>query len=118
MIPALTWSASAADIKLAVAWRFRITCQDLVSDQMTVAVVRPRQIAMWLCRRSTPLSLVEIGREFGKRDHTTVIHAINRVDGFMACDRELADIVWEILETIDQPSAAALRRSKGRNGKL
>ena len=53
---------------------------DLISQRRTRDVVRPRQVAMWLCRNLTLHSLPTIGHQFGKRDHTTVLHATRTID--------------------------------------
>jgi chromosomal replication initiator protein len=54
-------------------------------------VARPRQVAMWFCKQLTPRSLPEIGRKFGDRDHTTVMHAIRKIDELRISDRLLAE---------------------------
>jgi len=77
---------SIPDIQSAVADTFGLTVLDLLSRRRARAVSRPRQVAMWLCRHTTLHSLPEIGRAFGDRDHTTVMHAISRVDELMAAD--------------------------------
>ena len=64
-----------------------------VVERRTAAVVKPRQIAMYLSKALTPRSLPEIGRRFGGRDHTTVIHAVKQIERLRAADSELdADI--------------------------
>jgi len=56
-------------------------------------VARPRQVAMYLAKQLTPRSLPEIGRRFGGRDHTTVIHAVRRIEKLRQTDAELdADV--------------------------
>ena len=76
---------SVTRIKIAVAAEYGVSVIDLESDRRALAVARPRQAAMWLCRRLTGRSLPEIGRMFGGRDHTTVMHACKTVE------RRLAD---------------------------
>jgi chromosomal replication initiator protein len=66
------------------------------------AVARPRQVAMYLCKQLTPRSLPEIGRKFGGRDHTTVMHAVKKVEELLAADRALAEdieLLRRMLET-------------------
>src|SRR5690606_18372159 len=63
------------EIKRRVADYYNLRMTDLVSARRARAVARPRQVAMFLCKHLTPRSLPEIGRGFGGRDHTTVIHA-------------------------------------------
>jgi chromosomal replication initiator protein len=72
-------------IQRAVAEHFGVTLLDLLSDRRAAKIARPRQVAMWIVRHSTPRSLPEIGRMF-KRDHTTVIHALAQIDALMARD--------------------------------
>jgi chromosomal replication initiator protein len=55
------------------------------------AVARPRQVAMYLCKQLTPRSLPEIGRKFGGRDHTTVMHAVRKIEELRAQDRHIAE---------------------------
>lgn len=71
---------SVTRIKIAVAAEYGVSVIDLESDRRALAVARPRQAAMWLCRRLTGRSLPEIGRMFGGRDHTTVMHACKAVE--------------------------------------
>jgi chromosomal replication initiator protein len=68
------------DIQKVVARHFNVSRQDLLSNRRTRVIVRPRQIAMFLAKSMTPRSLPEIGRHFGGRDHTTVLHAVRKVE--------------------------------------
>jgi chromosomal replication initiator protein len=66
------------------------------------AVARPRQVAMFLCKQMTPRSLPEIGRKFGGRDHTTVMHAVRKIEELRSNDRTLAEdieLLRRMLET-------------------
>ena len=56
----------------------------------TRAVARPRQIAMWLCKQHTTRSYPDIGRRFGGRDHTTVLHGVRKIEELMALDDQIA----------------------------
>ncbi len=67
-------------IQRAVADAFDITLNDMVSKRRTRSVARPRQVAMYLCKKMTKRSLPDIGRRFGGRDHTTVMHAVKRIE--------------------------------------
>ncbi len=81
------------DIQRRVADYYHIKFADLLSARRAREVARPRQVAMYLAKRLTPRSLPEIGRRFGNRDHTTVMHAVKRIDELRAADRELdADV--------------------------
>jgi chromosomal replication initiator protein len=86
-----------AAIQAAVAARFRVTVLDLLSARRGVACARPRQAAMWLCRHATLHTLSEIGRQFGDRDHKTVLNAIRRADGLIAGGGEFADAATGLL---------------------
>lgn len=66
-------------IQRVVAEEFGVTLDDMVSKRRARAVARPRQVAMYLCKKLTKRSLPDIGRRFGGRDHTTVMHAVKRI---------------------------------------
>ena len=78
------------DIQKLVANHYNVTRADLLSSRRTASVVRPRQIAMFLSKVLTPRSLPEIGRRFGGRDHTTVLHAVRKIEGLSSTDHGLA----------------------------
>ncbi len=78
------------DIQKVVARHFNVSKNDLLSNRRTRVIVRPRQIAMFLSKNLTPRSLPEIGRRFGGRDHTTVLHAVRKVEKMSADDDKLA----------------------------
>jgi Bacterial dnaA protein helix-turn-helix len=80
---------SIEDIQAAVARHCRVARPDLISARRTSDVVRPRQIAMFLARHLTPHSLPVIGGKFG-RDHTTVLHAVRKIEALRARDSNLA----------------------------
>lgn len=79
------------DIMQIVAKHYQVTRADIMSQRRTANVVRPRQIAMFLAKTLTLRSLPEIGRRFGGRDHTTVLHAVRKMEGLRLTDRMLAD---------------------------
>ncbi|HXW70849.1 MAG TPA: chromosomal replication initiator protein DnaA [Methylocella sp.] len=79
------------DIQKLVASHFNVSRADILSSRRTATVVRPRQIAMYLAKVLTPRSLPEIGRRFGGRDHTTVLHAVRKIQGLVASDGALLD---------------------------
>jgi chromosomal replication initiator protein len=79
-----------AHIQSVVASYYRIRVNYMWSAQRSRDVARPRQIAMFLSRELTPQSLPEIGRRFGRRDHTTVMYAIARVEQLIEEDHEIA----------------------------
>jgi len=77
------------DIQKLVATHYSVSRADLLSSRRTASVVRPRQIAMYLSKVLTPRSLPEIGRRFGGRDHTTVLHAVRKIEGLAAESKSL-----------------------------
>jgi chromosomal replication initiator protein len=82
------------EIQRKVAEYYHLKLSDLLSARRAREVARPRQVAMYLAKKLTPRSLPEIGRRFGGRDHTTVMHAVKRIDELRAADREIdADVV-------------------------
>jgi chromosomal replication initiator protein len=89
-------------IKRRVAAFFDLSLEDLVSPRRHRAVARPRQIAMYFCKRLTRRSFPDIGQRFGGRDHTTVMHAVKRVEelalGDPAFAAELVEIGRKITE--------------------
>ncbi len=89
------------DIQRRVADYYHIKFADLLSARRAREVARPRQVAMYLAKRLTPRSLPEIGRRFGNRDHTTVMHAVKRIDALRAADRELDADVAQLSRMLD-----------------
>jgi chromosomal replication initiator protein len=87
------------DILRIVAKHSSVTRSDLLSSRRTANVVRPRQIAMYLAKTLTLRSLPEIGRRFGGRDHTTVLHAVRKIDANIVTDKVLAEEV-EVLKRL------------------
>lgn len=81
------------DIQKLVATHYNVSRADILSSRRTANVVRPRQIAMYLSKVLTLRSLPEIGRRFGGRDHTTVLHAVRKIEGLKGSDRTLCDEV-------------------------
>ncbi|HEY0441058.1 MAG TPA: chromosomal replication initiator protein DnaA [Xanthobacteraceae bacterium] len=79
------------DIQRMVARHFNVSRADMLSSRRTANVVRPRQIAMYLAKMLTLRSLPEIGRRFGGRDHTTVLHAVRKIESLADKDQALAD---------------------------
>ncbi len=81
------------EIQKRVAEHWNIRLADMSSPRRARAVARPRQVAMYLSKQLTSRSLPEIGRRFGDRDHTTVMHAVSRVTELMAADADFAERV-------------------------
>lgn len=78
------------DIQRVVSKHYNVSKADLLSARRTRTIVRPRQIAMYLAKIMTPRSLPEIGRRFGNRDHTTVLHAVRKIEEMARADYSLA----------------------------
>ena len=89
------------DIQRKVADYFGLKMSDLLSARRAVEVARPWQVAMYLAKKLTPRSLPEIGRRFGGRDHTTVMHAVKRIDELRAKDPELDGDVAQLTRLLD-----------------
>ena len=85
------------DIQRAVARHYNVSRADMLSSRRTANVVRPRQIAMYLAKTLTLRSLPEIGRRFGGRDHTTVLHAVRKIETLADGDKALGEEI-EILK--------------------
>jgi chromosomal replication initiator protein len=79
------------DIQRIVARQYNVSRADLLSSRRTANVVRPRQVAMYLAKVLTLRSLPEIGRRFGGRDHTTVLHAVRKIEALSGNDTALAE---------------------------
>ena len=93
---------TAEDIQKVVASYFRLKISDLKSSTRTKAVVVPRQIAMYLCRQLTNLSLTEIAEAFSREVHTTVLHANNRIEESIRTDAELYQIINFLIKDIKE----------------
>jgi chromosomal replication initiator protein len=91
-----------AGIQQAVSQRFGVTHEELISPRRSQAVAYPRQVAMYLSRELTDASLPLIGREFGGRDHTTVIHAKDKITKLIREDRSVYNLVQELTARIKQ----------------
>ena len=94
-------SSTIEEIQKKVAEHFSIRLTDMSSARRARAVARPRQIAMYLSKQLTSRSLPEIGRTFGGRDHTTVMHAVNRIEELTIDDSLLADDLELLKRTLD-----------------
>ena len=88
------------DILKAVSRHFAVSKQDILSQRRHRSVVWPRQIGMYLAKQMTSRSLPEIGRRFGDRDHTTVLHAIRKIDKVLEGDNRLRDELEDLKKQI------------------
>lgn len=87
-------------IQRLVADSYGVGVMDLRSSRKTMPVTFYRQIAMYLCKELTTNSLPQIGRQFGGRDHTTVLHAFRKIDGLRKTDAALDDQIKTLMATI------------------
>jgi chromosomal replication initiator protein len=87
-------------IQKVVAEHYALKQADLLSERRARAIARPRQVAMWLAKQITTRSLPDIGRRFGGRDHTTVLHAVRRIEALKADDPVLARDVDMLLRKL------------------
>lgn len=78
------------EIQKVVADHFNLKQADLLSERRTRAIARPRQIAMYLCKQHTTRSYPDIGRRFGGRDHTTVLHGVRKIEELMPKEEQIA----------------------------
>jgi chromosomal replication initiator protein len=89
-------SINVESIQNLVASHFNLNIQELLSPRRSRSLARPRQIAMYLAKQLTTNSLPDIGRKFSNRDHTTVIHAVKKIDQLIKNDNEIKQNVDEI----------------------
>lgn len=87
-------------IQRACAKEFGITIDEILSKRRSRAIARPRQVAMYLSKQLTTRSLPDIGRRFGGRDHTTVIHAVKRIEALRAEDAMLNGQIETVVEAL------------------
>jgi chromosomal replication initiator protein len=89
------------EIQKRVSDHFRIRQAEMVSARRAREVARPRQIAMYLAKQLTPRSLPEIGRRFGGRDHTTVIHAVRQIERLRGIDTDIDNDVRTLMRALE-----------------
>jgi chromosomal replication initiator protein len=93
---------SIKGIQETVSGRFGLSLEELCGDKRSQNIVYPRQVAMYLSRELTDSSLPKIGKEFGGRDHTTVIHATSKIARLIKEDRSVYNLVQELTARIKQ----------------
>ncbi|WP_045387765.1 chromosomal replication initiator protein DnaA [Falsirhodobacter sp. alg1] len=79
------------EIQRKVAEHYNVRLSDMIGPKRVRTIARPRQVAMYLAKQLTPRSLPEIGRRFGGRDHTTIMHGVRKIEELFATDSQLAD---------------------------
>ena len=90
------------DILRVVGRHYSVPRADLLSPRRARSIVRPRQVGMYLAKKLTPRSLPEIGRRFGGRDHSTVLHAVRKIEELIKTDDKLAREVNLLIRLIEQ----------------
>ena len=93
-------SINVESIQNTVASYFNLNIQEMLSARRSRSLARPRQIAMYLAKQHTTNSLPDIGRKFSNRDHTTVIHAVKKINELIDKDEEIRKNVLEIRKKI------------------
>jgi chromosomal replication initiator protein len=87
-------------IQKFVAEYYQLKLADLKSRNNSKSIAMPRQVAMYLCKRLTHASLPEIGRSFGGKHHSTVIHSINKVEDLRKSDGSFNNLISNLLESV------------------
>jgi chromosomal replication initiator protein len=86
-------------IQKTIADHFKMRVQELKSKNNSKSVALPRQICMYLCKKLTGASLPQIGREFGNKHHTTVLHSVNKIQQLLQTDRELSKLIQAFMDS-------------------
>lgn len=89
------------DIQKRVATHYSIRLSDMFSSKRAKEISRPRQIAMYLSKQLTSLSLPDIGKKFGGRDHTTVLHSVKKINEILEKDQSLAEDIRLLKQSLD-----------------
>ena len=100
LISAHEKTISIESIQKKVSSYYNLSLSDMSSSRRSINIARPRQIAMFLCKELTSYSYPEIGRAFGGKDHTTVIHAVKKIESMLEIDPKLKKQFFELKETI------------------
>ena len=87
-------------IAKAAASHFKLTIEEIKSKNNSRQIAVPRQVAMYLCKRLTKHSFPEIGREFGGKHHTTVMHSVEKIDSLIKDDRNFHRVVSELIDSL------------------
>jgi chromosomal replication initiator protein len=90
-------------IQEAVAYLFGLSAEELKQENTRRTVTVPRQIAMYLAKQMTDASLPEIGRHFGGKHHTTVVHSIAKIHQWRRTDAHLNNVITAVLEKMARP---------------
>ena len=85
-----------------VASTYKLTSEELISKNNARQISHPRQVAMYLCKHLTKHSYPEIGRAFGGKHHTTVIHSVEKIESLVATDETLQRLISELSESLQK----------------
>jgi chromosomal replication initiator protein len=88
------------EIQRRVAEHYNVRLSDMIGPKRLRTIARPRQVAMYLSKQLTTRSLPEIGRRFGGRDHTTIMHGVRKIEELMATDSQLSDDIQLLRRTL------------------
>jgi chromosomal replication initiator protein len=89
------------EIQRRVSEHYNIRLSDMIGPKRVRSYARPRQVAMYLCKQLTSRSLPEIGRRFGGRDHTTVMHGVRRIEELRVQDGQIAEDIEMLRRTLE-----------------
>ena len=89
-------------IQKLVASTYKLTCEELISKNNARQISHPRQVAMYLCKHLTKHSYPEIGRAFGGKHHTTVMHSVEKIEALVATDETLQRLISELSESLQK----------------
>ncbi len=87
-------------IARTVASHYKLTIEEIKSKNNSRQIAVPRQVAMYLCKRLTKHSFPEIGREFGGKHHTTVIHSVDKIERLVSSDQNFHRVVSELMDNL------------------
>jgi chromosomal replication initiator protein len=91
---------SIEQIQRAVAAHYRLRAEELKSKNNARQIAVPRQVAMYLCKRLTKHSFPEIGREFGGKHHTTVIHSVDKINALVSSDQNFHRVISDLMDNL------------------
>jgi chromosomal replication initiator protein len=91
---------SIDSIQKKVSSYYNLSFSDMASSRRSINIARPRQIAMFLCKGLTSYSYPEIGKAFGGKDHTTVMHAVKKIESMLEIDQKLKKQIFELKDII------------------
>jgi chromosomal replication initiator protein len=90
------------EIQRRVSEHYNIRLSELIGQKRVRNFARPRQVAMYLCKQLTSRSLPEIGRRFGGRDHTTVMHGVKRIEELKIQDGQIAEDIEMLRRALEE----------------